>query len=295
MPDKRVALCIASRGNPRLLSETLRAILPKCTLSTTKAVVGLDDDDPTLLQARAALDTLGGKRIVVSIGPRQDSIGAVYNRCASSVDADLYINGADDMRILTQGWDALLAQEAGLFPDGIGMIGFGQLPFPSILPALAATTRGLIEKMGYFLQDYTPYWWMDTWLYEIASMIGRTHYVPIDVEAIGPLQTRGLREFTYWVCFFDDMRVHRRAIAESILSSPDFLVSTARRQELRDNLDHVCAEFRKRHVVPRDPATGERIEKAGAYDAPDDERYRRIKARSMKLLQELEQNPARVA
>jgi hypothetical protein len=294
MSARRVALCMASRGNPELLSETLRIILPTCTLATKKAVVGLDDDDPTLMETRAALDRLCGKRIVVSIGPRQDAIGAVYNRCASSVDADLYINGADDMRILTRGWDALLSEEAGSFLDDIGMIGFGQLPFPSILPALAATTRGLIEKMGYFLQDYTPYWWMDTWLYEIVSMIGRNHYVPIDVEAVGPLRTRGLREFHYWVCFFDDMRVHRRKIAESILSSPDFLVSAARRQELCDNLDHVCAEFRRLHVGPRDSAMGERLEKEGSYDAPDDERYRRIKARSMKLLQELGQNPARV-
>jgi hypothetical protein len=32
-----------------------------------------------------------------------------------------------------------------------------------------------------------------------------------------------------------------------------------------------------------------------AYDAPDDERYRRIKARSAKILQELERSRARVA
>jgi hypothetical protein len=283
--SKRIALCIASRGNPLSLFATLHSILPQCALSATTAVVGLDDDDPTLIDARVVLDALGPERIIVSIGPREDSIGAVYNRCAAAIDADLYINGADDFKIVTGGWDVLLSQAAEFFPDDIGMIGFGQMPWPSILPAVSATTRGLIKKMGYFVQDYTPYWWMDTWLYEIATMIGRSHYVPIDVEVIGPVRTRGLREFTYWVSFVDDMRVHRRAIAESILSSPDFLVSPERRQELRESLDHVCAEFRAGHVLPRNPAHAAGIEAAG-YDAPDDERYRRIKARSMKVLQE---------
>jgi hypothetical protein len=294
MSDKRIALCIASRGKPRLLFETLHSILPNCALPTTTAVIGLDDDDPDLANAQLVIDALATERIVVSVAPRQDSIGAVYNRCTAAVDADLYINGADDFRIVTQGWDALLSRATGYFPDNIGMIGFGQLPFPSILPAVAATTRGLIDKMGYFLQDYTPYWWMDTWLYEIASMIGRTHYVPIDVEVIGEMTTRGLREFTYWARFFDEMRVHRRAIAESILSSPDFLVSAERRRELLSNVDKVCAELRQGQAIQRDPANAEGVERGG-FDAPDDERYRRIKARSIRILEELRQNRARVA
>jgi hypothetical protein len=294
MPDKRIALCIASRGNPRLLFETLHSILSRCALAATIAVVGLDDDDPNLSEARAVIDALATERIVTSIAPRADAIGSVYNRCASAVAADLYINGADDFKILTRGWDVLLSQATAYFPDNIAMIGFGQLPFPTILPAVAATTRRLIDKMGYFVQDYTPYWWMDTWLYEIATMIGRTHYVPIDVEVIGAMTTRGLREFTYWACFFDDMRVHRRSIAEAILSSPDFMVSDERRQQLRDNLDHVCAEFRRAQVINRDPAHAAVVEKA-AFDAPDDERYRRVKARSMQMLQDLAQDHVRVA
>jgi hypothetical protein len=294
MVDKRIALCIASRGHPRLLFETLHTSLSRCALPTTTAVVGLDDDDPTLADARAIIDGLGADRIVATIAPREDSIGAVYNRCAAMFEADLYINGADDVKILTLGWDALLSQAAELFPDNIAMIGFGQLPFPTMMPALSATTRGLIDKMGYFMQPFTSYWWMDTWLYEIATMIGRNHYVPVDVGIFGALRTRGLRDLTHWACFFDAMRVRRRAIAESILSSPDFLVSAERRQELLRNLDYVCAELHAAGNSGRDPAIAELMETA-SYDAPDDERYRRIKARSTQILQELEQERARLA
>ncbi len=223
--SKRIAVCIASRGNARLLFETLHSVLRQCALPETKAVVGLDEDDPTLADALTLIEALGNERIILSIAAREDSIGAVYNRLAAACDADLYINGADDFKIITPRWDGLLAQAANIFPDGIGMLGFGQMPWQTVLPGCAATTRGLIEKMGYFMQDFTPYWWMDLWLYEIATMIGRNHHVPIDVEWTGSLRTRGLRDFVYWVTFVHEMRAHRRAIAETIISSPDFLVS----------------------------------------------------------------------
>jgi hypothetical protein len=294
MSAKRIALCIASRGNPRSLFETLAATLAKCALSTTTAVIGLDDDDPDLANARLVIDALSTERIVVSVARRADTVGAVYNRCAAAIEADLYINGADDLKIVTPGWDAVLSQMAGVFPDNIGMIGFGQMPFESVLPATAATTRGLIERMGYFVQDYTPYWWMDTWLYEIATMIGRSHYVPLDVAFLGPLRTRGLRDFTYWACFFDEMRIHRRAIAEAILSSSDFSVSAERRQELRIELDHVCAVFERSQSAHRDSAHAAKVEIIG-YDAPADERYRRVMARAEIILQDLRKSYARVA
>jgi hypothetical protein len=292
--SKRIALCIASRGNPRQLLETLNANLRVCSLPSTRIVVGLDEDDPALANTRRLLDGITGKRIVVSLAPRADTIGAVYNRCASAIDADLYINGADDVRITTPGWDAILSDAATRFPDGIGMIGFGRMPIKSILPALEAVTPRFIEKMGYFMQDHTPYWWMDTWLYEIAVMIGRVHYADVDVACIGPLRTRGLRDLVYWATFFDAMRVHRRAVAEAILADADFLETAERKQALRDDLDQICAEFDRNNACLRDPAHAQRLEGTG-HDAPADERYRRAMDRSLTVLQELERDGTRVA
>jgi hypothetical protein len=290
--SNRVALCIASRGNPRNLYETLYAVLRRCTLPQTKAVIGLDEDDPTLADTQTLIEAMESERIVVSVAPRTDTIGAVYNRCAAAVDADLYINSADDFRILTAGWDAVLADAAGIFPDGIGMIGFGEMPVPSPLPACEAATRGLIEKMGYYLQDYTPYWWMDTWLCEIAIMIGRNHSVAMKTQFVGERQTRGLRELSYWACFFDETRVHRRAIAEAILSSPDFAEPAERKQQLRNRLDHICARLKEGNAILRDPGYANQLERSG-YDAPADERYRRAKDRSLIVLQELERDRTR--
>jgi hypothetical protein len=286
MADKHVALCIASRGNPRALFETLHINLRGCALPSTQVVVGLDEDDPALADIQTLIELLACERIVVSIAPRADTLGAVYNRCAAAVDADLYINSADDFRILSPRWDAALAQASSIFPDGIGMIGFGKMPVSSPLPACEATTRGLIDKMGYYLQDYTPYWWMDTWLCEIATMIGRIYYLGMKTEFVGSMQTRGLREISYWARFFDEMRGHRRAVAEAIIASPDFVVPAELRQELRNGLDEVCVLLERRNAILRDPDYAKQIEISG-FDAQEDERYRRAKERSLKALQEL--------
>ena len=257
-------------------------------------MVGLDEDDPALADIQLLIEALDSRQVLTSTAPRADTIGAVYNRCAGAVEADLYINGADDVRIATPGWDVILGQAAAEFADEIGVIGFGQMPVPSALPVLEAVTQGLIEKMGYFMQDHTPYWWMDTWLFEIAVMIGRMRYAAIDVQCTGPLQTRGLREVSYWARFFDETRVHRRLIAENILSGPDFLLPAERRQELRNELEQTCAQLAQSNSILRDPAYAKQLEGAG-YDAPEDERYRRVKERSLKVLDELERGGTRVA
>jgi SOS-response transcriptional repressor LexA len=78
--SKRIALCIASRGNPRLLFETLHAVLRQCTLPATKAVIGLDEDDPTLADALTLIEALENRRIIVSTAPRAPKIRAVKHR-----------------------------------------------------------------------------------------------------------------------------------------------------------------------------------------------------------------------
>ncbi len=291
---KRVALCIASRGNPQPLFETLQDVLRRGALPQTKAVIGLDEDDPTLPDALARIESLKNKRIVVSVAPRGDTIGTVYNRCAAAVDADIYVNGVDDFRIATEGWDAVLANAAQIFPDGIGVIGFGTMPVSSGLPAFEATTRGLIEKMGYFVQDYTPYWWMDTWLFEIATMIGRLYSVPIDVRFVGSPRTRGMRDLLFWAQFYDAMRVHRRAVAEAIVASASFLDSPERKRELIEDLDQLCANLEAHCAVLRDPDFARRIEASG-FDAPVNDRYLRAKERAQTALQALDTSRMHVA
>jgi hypothetical protein len=287
-PSRTLALVIASRGNSQRLQATIAESLKGVVIASTKVVVGLDEDDPSLQSALNNLASFPAKANVKAVlGPRTDAIGDVYNRCIAQEPADIYITGADDVIIRTTGWDKAIVDATAKVPDFIGVVGFGKMPVPSALSVMYAVTRPLIDRMGYFLQPFTPYWWMDTWLFEITHLIGRMIPVDLDVECFEWKKTRGMRELTYWATFYDDMRPHRRAIAEAIIKDPEFLTTDAFKQELLDRMDRLCDTFNRANSVLRDPAHAAKITSEFAHDAPADERYLRVKARSLELVKSL--------
>lgn len=289
LPEKSVAMVIASRGDPAKLYRTIINNLKGRILEGTKIIVGLDEDDKTLGEAQGLLESFpeAARKIVTHVvGPREDSIGAVYNRCVKAVPADVYINGADDVVITTKGWDARILKECEKFPDGIGVVGIGKMPVKSILPALSAVTRPMIDQMGYFMQDHTPYWWMDTWLYEIAVMIRRQLPLDMVVECEDWARTRGMREVDYWAKFFDEARPVRRRIAERILRSFEFKSDPSVIRQALNMLDDACKEFEHSNSILRDPDYAAKIMSKFAHEAHHDDRYERIKARSLAFLEQ---------
>jgi hypothetical protein len=282
---KTVALVIATRGNSQTLLETITENLRGTVLDSTKVIVGLDEDDPGLEEARAIVASFSDHaNVKAAVGPRPGSIGGVYNRCAEQEPADIYIAGADDAIIRTPGWDERILKVTERMPEFIGVVGCGKMPVESMLPATCAVTRPLIDRMGYFLQPYTPFWWMDTWLFEISVMIGRMFPLELDLDFGDWKNTRGMRDLTYWAQFFDDMRGQRRAIAEAIINDPEFKTDDPIKQQLLQRMDLLCAKFLHSNSCLRDPEYASRIMKKFAHDAPEDERYIRIKERSADLV-----------
>lgn len=277
--------CIASRGHPRPLRETLLQTLGSATLPTTKAVVALDDDDPSATNIKLPETD----RIIISRGPREDSLGAKYNRAAAALPADIYVMLTDDEQISTPDWDKKIEEAAALFTDGIGVVYFGSPPVASSMPAGFAVTHKFKELMGFFLTPYHPYWWHDTTLDEIAHFTGRI--VHADVQMTYPYgygKTRGLRDVSYWATFFDLMRPERWKIAESIINSPENLDPPYRKMQLRQNVNSIAEQFQNRNSKLRDPLHARQFEINQSYDAPSDERYQRIKTESHKLLAKLQ-------
>lgn len=288
LPDKKVALIIASRGNPKKLAETVRRNLASMILTDTKIVIGLDRDDETLEEAKKLLYEINDNRVIGCEGNREDSLGGVYNRCVKAVNADLYINGTDDIVIETECWDAILLREAARIPDGIGVIGFGKMPIQSQLPLLMAATRGMIDKMGYFIQPYTPFWWADTWLYEMAWMINRLHKAKINCHSFDFNQTRGLRDVIWWATFYDETRPMRAALARTIINDPDYEGSPDYRQDVIGSIPEVGREFEKLNAILRHPEHARVVELQYGHEAPADERYIRIKRNAEQIISELQ-------
>ena len=268
-----VSLVIPSRGRPELLGQAVNAALSNATLDTTRIVVGLDTDDETTARIELPIG------VIRSIAEREDSLGAKYNRCQRAHRADLYVLGSDDVAMITPGWDAKLDECAKIFPDQIGAIYFSDMP--GVFQAGQAVTHRLVVLMGYLCQPYTPFWWHDTWLDEIAQMIGRIVKPSPDVrmEAIGPIaKSRGLREIAYWAKFFDNTRPQRREIADLIIEVMNH------KAWARIRADMMLPMFEYRNSILRNPDKAASFEQNNGFDAPADERYLRIKAVAAEIL-----------
>lgn len=273
----KVTLCVATRGRPSLLRQSLTATLGTSVCDETRIVVGCDED--------ASPDErpweITNDKIVVSVAPREDSLGAKYNRCQRAAPADLYVVGCDDTVIATPGWDARLLEVAAMFTDRLGIIYFGNIP--GVFKPGIAVTHGIVEHAGYFMQPYTPFWWHDTWIDEIGHMIGRIVRADLDVVPIGKIgASRGCREIDFWARFFDETRPLRRQTADGIIDASND--QPWRKLQLRQNLPFLEHGFLQRNSNLRSPDEARKLEAIYGFDAPADERYMRVKTAALNLL-----------
>src|ERR1700688_5001121 len=134
-----LTVCLPTLGRPETLREAVTSLIKTSVLDDTKIVIGFNDDDTTRNMTEV-------DKTVISIAPREDSLGEKYNRCARAHPADLYVAWADDCITTTQGWDKILTDAAALYPDKCGTIYFGSRE-GSPLPIGWAVTHKMVEKI----------------------------------------------------------------------------------------------------------------------------------------------------
>lgn len=276
----KVNCCIPSRGRHKLVGDCVRQLLATAKLEDTRIVVGLDDDEAVAADTQFPGD---GERAIYSIEPREDSLGAKYNRCAVASPADIYVLWSDDQTITSPGWDQVLVETAKQFTDGIGVLYFGKVP--GILQPGMAVTQGFIDQVGYFAPPYFPYWWHDTTIDEIGRLSGRIVNCDITVKMLADLKgaSRGVRDIAWWANFFDATRPERIAAADRIIDSGND--QPYRRTQLRQQRAGMIRLLRERESGNRDAVTARDREKYFAFDAPADERYARVKATAQRMLE----------
>ena len=282
-PPLSVALCIPTRGRAESLTKVVANAEAGIRQPSTRILIAFDNDDEEDWPAMAT------KGCIVNVAEREDSVGAKYNRLFRAHAADLYIQGADDL-LHAAGWDTAIAQTATKFKDGIGVVYLGKnLPMDGPLPSGGfAVTKRFLDLMGGF-PEFSPFWWYDTWTSEIAMMIGRIEWADVDAELVGGTRgkTRGLRDAAFWQTLFAALRPKRAQIARNMINN--MIVSSWDRGKLLDAIPGLCAKFERDHDNMRDPEIATRMEGLLAYDAPEDERYKRIKMRGEVMLASLTQ------
>ena len=276
----KLSLIIASRGRPvellRTIAETDANIArPQDTVIS----VALDDDDAS---NPVQVPTTRCK-LVWNVSQREDSLGAKYNRAARFAPASAYVLGADDNVFKTRGWDDLIREQYAAFNASFGFVYFGRLD--GALPTNMALPHRLIERQGFLFPEDWPVWFYDTWVDEIAHTCGRILWANVEVEEIGGRgKSRGVRDVAFWATLFDALRPERMTLGRELSRehNPDWF---ARQLDQRSEVMELY--LASRVVKLRDPATAMQFEKRMSFDAPNDERYQRIKAKAQGKLSAL--------
>lgn len=274
-----ITLCIASRGHPvdliRVIEETDKRVSEPDNVTIS---VALDDDDDSLTAPPKTRCKLAW-----DIGPREDSLGEKYNRCARNAPADYYALGADDNIFKTDDWDGRIREAAGIMPQGFGFIYFGRLD--GTLPTQMAIPHELILMQGFLFPPYFPFWFHDTWTDEIAHLTGRVLWADIEVKEIGGRgKTRGLQEIPFWTSLFDAMRPYRIHIGEKLSEKFNerwLMMQLLQRQTILNVF------FQSRTMALRDPATAIHFQERMSHDAKPDARYLRLKGQAEGILREI--------
>lgn len=216
-PESKLVCVLAARGRPELLTRTLQVTLSNVRHAGTTMVVALDADDAKTIEAARACAKADG-RVLVDVQPREDTLGAKYNRpLARSLGASCYLVMVDYAPHVTPGFDQRILEAAGLFPDSIGVV-FNHLANASF-PGINAMTARWVELCGYLYPPLFPYWFIDHWLDDLARLTDRIAFADVQIDTSQRPGTQELREPGWWGTFFDAGYLERRRIAERLIAA----------------------------------------------------------------------------
>lgn len=278
-----IVYCCPTRGKPEYLDDFLSETIDRSRLPDTRFVVGIDDDEVGLYANSRLRDH---KQVIWSIKPREDSLGAKFNRCAAAApDADWYIMGVDDLAIQTITWDVYVSELGEHYPDGLGVVNFGRQWNEPALPAFQMSSKKFIEMNGFFMAPYFPFWWHDTWNLEMAQFTGRDCYLDIEVRYPQKEPMTPRRDISFWALFFDLTRTLRIEKAKEILKasdSPPYL-----KYKLFSTMGQMAEMAENRNARCRDPLWGMKFQAERVTDTLD-ERHQRLLEGAKKMLDELQ-------
>ncbi len=280
----KINVCIPTRNKPQYLKEYLTISQENAFLPTTQFVVAADEDDEFLPAYERFCDQPG---VILSVKPREDALGQKFNRCVSVDKADIYVMAVDDVGIITPGWDMMLAKCARDYTDDLVNMQFGVEPHGEYIPGFQAITHRMVELQGGLAPPYFPFWWHNTWAYEIAELCGRGVPVPIVAKypKIGEFPSAPRRDICMWAEVFDAMRPLRVQAADRIMAASDN--NPERNAKLHALRPQILAAQLYRNAKLRDPVEAARFEKDMSLPDPLTDRHIRLRHKAAEALEAL--------
>lgn len=185
-------------------------------------VVRFDVDDP--IGTTTGYYGMPGQ-VAPIIGPRT-LLSACWNECADVAAGDILMHCGDDIRFRTDGWDALVADAFARWPDRLVFVHGRDGIHDDRLGTHGFVHRRWVDVVGYFVPPLFSSDYNDTWLNEVADLIGRRIYLPdVYTEHLHPTVGKGEWD-----------RTHQERLERHARDGVDGLYQSKRWERVRDAL-----------------------------------------------------------
>ena len=179
-----ISILCPTRGRPDFMERLVQSAWDTSSSSNLECIFYLDDDDEPSLEKSFQI-----VECETVIGPRIN-LSQAWNKAYEKASGEIFFHAGDDLIFKTQNWDEMVRLQYRESKDKILFVG-GQDGFHA--PEKNFLTHGFlhrnwVETVGYFVPPYFSSDFNDTWLNELADMIGRKIYMKdLLIEHMHPL------------------------------------------------------------------------------------------------------------
>ncbi len=193
-----ISLLLPSRGRPDGLDRFIHsALMTADSPAQLEIVVRLDDDDESkydnikeTYRDQHNIKWVSGPRVVLS---------ECWNDAYKESIGDILGHMGDDIIFRTSAWDEAVREEFRSERDRILFVhgDDGGHPNGKTFGTHGFISRAWVNTVGYFVPPYFSSDYNDTWLNDVANMLGRRRFVPILTEHMHPVHNKGDWDLTH--------------------------------------------------------------------------------------------------
>lgn len=166
-----ISFCLATRGRTEAFKRFCGSVLETATSpDDIEFITYHDDDDPTVYEY------IGNHKEIV--GTRNKLITHMDNECFQIAQGPIYASLPDITVFETKGWDDQVKEAFEKYPDKIALVygndGYWKWRFAPFW----FIHKNWVEAVGHYLPPHKGSQLAEKWLYDVAKMVNRLHYLP---------------------------------------------------------------------------------------------------------------------
>lgn len=189
-----ISILLPTRGRPENVTRLIDSALD--TASDPKDiefVIAVDEDDKSMADM---LENPPRQTTIFSVS--RQVLSKYWNDCFEKANGDILMHCGDDIIFRTDNWDTVVKDTFNKFEDNIVFV-FGNdgSPHNGKFGTHGFIHRKWAETVGYFVPPYFSSDFNDSWLNDVARMIGRHVHIDILTEHMHPDLNKAIYDKTH--------------------------------------------------------------------------------------------------